>query len=832
MQVDCKEYMVIRKANPARGIVRGILAIVSAGLVCAGPWATAQNAAQRAALAQLGRGRAQSPSGVEATSVPLAEPGGLAFDSAGNLYIADTDHQIIREVNLAGIITTVAGNGVQAFSGDGGAATSASLDSPVGVALDTSNNIYIADTHNNRIRMVTSSTGVITTIAGTGTAGFSGDGGTATAAELDLPTAIAVDSKGNVFVADTNNFRIREISGGKISTVAGDGSQGFSGDGGLATAAGLDSPNGVAVDSAFNLYIGDTHNQRVRMVAAATGIITTIAGTGSKAFTGDGTATSSALARPRGVAVDSTGTVYIADSDNNRIRKISGATLATIAGDGTEGFSGDKGSSTSALIDTPRAVAASSSAVMFADTMNDRVRAVNNNTVNTVAGLAPPSTEQIGFSGATSAVYGTGSLTVTFSNGGSTGTGTVTFFDGEGSTPITVGTATLSSNQATLSTTHLSAGTHYLIAAYSGDAQNAAITSGVYVYVVTPAPVTAVASGAKMLYGQAVPALTGTLTGVLAQDSGNVTANFTTTATMTSAPGTYPIAVALAGSAAANYNVSLGTGSGSLTVAQAPTTITLTDSAATPIGGAQLTLTAKVASTTSGTPTGTVIFYNGSTALNSTPVTLTAGVATLSLSSLPVGPITLNAVYSGDVDFQGSSSANLPGTVLSPDFSVSATPATQTVLPSQSVNYTIALTPTNSTFVYPVSLSVSGLPNGVTASFNPSSVTAGSGKTSTVLTLSASGTAANHGKPLPWGAGGASALALLLLPFATMKRTRKTARRLSRALIVLLALTAVTALSGCGAGGFFSHQTGSYTVTVTATSGPTTHATNVTLTVQ
>lgn len=824
--------MLIRKTNPARGIIRGLLAIVGAGLVWSAPCAAAQNAAQRQALAQLGREQAQIASGVEATSVPLAQPGGLAFDSTGNLYIADTDHQIIREVSLAGIITTVAGTGEQGFSGDGGTATSALLDSPAGVALDAGNNIYIADTHNNRIRRVAASSGVITTIAGTGTAGFSGDGGTATAAELDYPTAIAVDSRGNVFVADTNNFRIREISGGKISTIAGDGSQTFSGDGGLATAAGLDSPNGIAVDRASNLYIADTHNQSVRMVAAATGIITTMAGTGFRTFNGDGTATSSALARPRGVAVDSTGAVYVADSDNERIRKISGTTIATVAGDGTEGFSGDKGASTSASIDTPRGVAASSSTIMFADTMNDRVRAVTNSTVNTVAGLAPPSTEQIGFSGATSAVYGTGSLTVTFSNGGQAGTGTVTFFDGEGATPATVGTATLSSNSATLSTAHLSAGTHYLVAAYSGDANNAAITSGIYIYVVTPAPVTAIASGTKMLYGQAVPSLTGTLMGVLAQDAGSVTADFTTTATITSAPGTYPIAVALAGNAASNYSVSLGTGSGSLTVSQAPTTTTLTDGAASPIGGAQLTLTATVASTTSGTPTGTVIFFNGSTMLNSTPLALSGGVATLNVSSLPVGPITLNAVYSGDADFQGSSSANLPGTVLSPDFAVSATPATQTVLPSQSVNYTIALTPTNPIFVYPVSLSVSGLPNGVTASFSPSSVTAGSGKTSTVLTLSAGGTAANKGLPRPWGAGGAFALALLLLPFSTTKRTRRIARRLSPAVVVLLVLTALTALSGCGAAGFFSHPTGSYTVTVTAVSGPTTHTTNVTLMVQ
>lgn len=815
-----------------RATWRSSVALASAGLALGlMPHAQGQNAAQRAALAQLGRGRANFASGVEATSIPLAQPGGIAFDAAGNLYIADTDAQIVQEVNLAGIITTVAGTGEQGFSGDGGAATSADLDSPVGVAVDGGGNIYIADTHNQRIREVTN--GTITTIAGTGAAGFSGDGGTATSAMLDLPTAIAVDSKGNIYIADTNNNRIREISGGKISTVAGNGSQAYSGDGGQATAAGLDSPSGVAVDSVLNLYIGDTHNQRVRMVAAATGIITTIAGTGTKTFTADGAAAGAALARPMGVAVDASGAVYVADSDNQRIRKISGNAVSTVAGDGTEGFSGDRGLSTNASIDTPHAVATSNAEVAFADTLNNRVRAVNNTVVNTVAGLAPTGTEQIRFSGATTAVYGTGTLVVQFSNsGGGTATGTVTFFDGEGTSPATVGTAAMTSNAATLDTSHLPAGTHYLIASYAGDANNAAITSGVYVYIVTPAPLTAAANAVHMLYGQAVPSLTGTLTGVLTQDTGNVTAAFTTTATMTSAPGTYPIGVALTGTAAANYSVTLSGSSGAVTIGQAPTTTTLTDGTATPIGGAALTLTAKVASTTSGTPTGTVTFFNGSTQLNTTPVALSGGVATLSVNSLPVGTVALNAVYSGDVDFQGSTSSNLPGTVLSPDFAVSSTPSSQSVLPSQAVNYSITVTPTNATFVYPVSLSVSGLPSGVTGTFNPSSIAAGSGATTTTLTLTASASAAAPVKGMPWGAGGASALALLLLPFATNKRTRRAARRLSRVLLVLLALGAVGVLSGCGAGGFFGHQNGSYTVTVTAVSGSTTHTTNVTLTVQ
>jgi hypothetical protein len=430
-------------------------------------------------------------------------------------------------------------------------------------------------------------------------------------------------------------------------------------------------------------------------------------------------------------------------------------------------------------------------------------------------------------------VYGSRSLAVVFANGGLTGTGTVTFYDGKGSSPVMVGTAPLSSNTATLSTARLSAGTHYLIAAYGGDAHNASITSGVYIYIVTPAPLTAVASGVAISFGQAVPTLTGTLTGVLAQDTSNVTAMFTSTAAITSPPGAYPIAVNLAGTAAGNYEVSLGPGSGSVTISKAASLIELTSSSASPIFGVPFTLTAKATSTTSGTPTGGVNFYDGATLLNQTPVALSNGVATFSSSSLPVGSATLTAVYSGDTDFLTSTSSILPVTLLSPDFTIAATPPSQNILPSQSVNYSVAVTPTNATFLYPVSLSVSGLPDGVTASFNPSSVAAGSTATSTTLTLSASAAAAIPGKSMPGtGAGGLSALGLVWRPFAVRKGTRRTARRLSRALVVLGALGAIGLLSGCGAGGFFSHATGGYTVKVTAVSGPNTHNTNVTLTLQ
>jgi sugar lactone lactonase YvrE len=819
----------------------GLLAAV-AGLVSvigtAG--AFAQNAAQRAALTRLGRTQANArpnnaPAGsVEAISVPLDKPGGLAFDTAGNLYIADTGDNMVREVNVDGVISTVAGDGEQGFGGDGGAATSALLDAPIAVAVDLNGNIYIADKHNNRIREV--SGGVIATIAGTGVAGFSGDGGAATSAMLAGPSAIAIDSKGNIYIADSDNHRIREIIGTTISTVAGDGEQLYSGDGGLATAAGLDSPDGVAVDATFNIYIGDTHNQRVRLVTIATGIITTLAGTGVKGFTADGPAAAAALARPSGVSVDTNGNVYVADSDNNRIRTIAGGNVTTLAGSGTEGFSGDSGPATSASLDTPRAVTFTGTEVAFADTENNVIRIVDNGIVHTIGGQ-PPQQESIVISGPLTVVYGTGTLTATFSNGGQTATGLVTFYDGEGTSPANIGSASLSGNTASISTSLLSAGTHYIVASYAGDANDAAINSGVYVYVVTPAPLTALANAVSLLYGQAIPTLTGTLTGVLPQDAGKVTAAFSTTATITSAPGTYPIAVQLTGSAAGNYTVALGAGSGSVTIGLAPTTTTLTSSIGSPISGTSFTLTATVASTTSGTPAGTVNFFNGTTQLNTTPVALSGGVATFAVSSLPVGTISLVAVYSGNVDYATSTSAPLTGSVLSPDFTIAASPSAQTVLPSNSVNYTITLAPVNSTFVFPVSLSATGLPAGATATFAPSSVAAGAGSSTVVMTVAAGAQAELHKNSRPLGRlVSSTALALLMLPLLFGRRARKTAARLSRTgrvLIALLALVVLGAMTGCGStSGFFAQQQQSYTVTVTGTSDGLSHSATVTLTVE
>jgi hypothetical protein len=453
--------------------------------------------------------------------------------------------------------------------------------------------------------------------------------------------------------------------------------------------------------------------------------------------------------------------------------------------------------------------------------------------VNTVGGTASSGSESLQIAGALTTVYGTGSLTANFSNKSQTATGQVMFYDGEGASPAAIGQVVLAGNAAVINTNTLAAGTHYIVASYPGDAKNNPINSGVFVYAITPAPLTAAANGVNLLYGQAIPAFTGMLDGVLPQDAGNVTANYTTAATATSVPGVYPISVALTGSAAANYAVSLGAASGSVTIAQAPSTTTLSASSGSPILGTSLTLTATVVSSTSGTPTGAVNFYNGATLLNTSPVALNGGVATLAISSLPVNSQSITVSYSGSTDFLASNSNTVTENVLSPDFAIASTPSTQSVLPLQSVNYSLAVTPVNPTFVYPVTFTASGLPPGLTAVFSPSTIAVGSAATTTTMTLSASNQALLHKRSLPFGLPESTSLAMLLLVFA--KRARSAASRLqgaSRLLIALLAFAALAALSGCGGGGFFAHATKTYTVNVTAISGPNTHTTSVNVTVQ
>lgn len=339
-------------------------------------------------------------------------PQGIAVDSAGNIFIADSSDNRIRRVDHATkIITTVAGKGKACSNptdkcGDGGLATAAFLNFPEGVAVDAAGNLYIADTKDHRIRFVDASTQMITAFAGNGGACLDGtqqcgDGKKATDANLRLPQALTIDASGNFYIADTGDHRIRFVQGGIISTVAGNGTQGFSGDGGNATAAELDLPGGIYLDSAGNIIISDTGNQRIRQVDT-TGTITTLAGGGL----GDNSdATKGILAGPYTVFEDVSGKVYFADQANNRIRFFTkGGAVSTVAGTGSAGFSGDGGPATQATLNGPSSVVLDNSGNMYiADTNNLRIRKVDTTgNISTYAGdgmSCPPPPSKCGDGG-------------------------------------------------------------------------------------------------------------------------------------------------------------------------------------------------------------------------------------------------------------------------------------------------------------------------------------------------------------------------------------------------------------------------------------------------
>ncbi len=329
-----------------------------------------------------------SGDGGPAASALLNQNRGLVMDGSGNLFVADSGNNVIRKIAANGIITTVAGNGMAGSSGDGGPATAAQLNFPYGLAVDHSGNLYIADSGNHRIRKV--SGGTITTVAGTGTPGYGGDGGPAASAQLNTPFGVAVDGSGNIYVADSYNNRVRVVApGGTITTFAGNGAKGYSGDGAQATAAKLSTPYSVALDGSGNLYLADSGNQRVRMVAPG-GMITTVAGNGGRGFAGDGgPATGTQLSSPRGVAADGAGNLRIADTNNNRIRSVTAGTIQTLAGNGQAAV-GDGGPATGARLYFPSAAALAGN-LYIADGADNVIREVGGNGIIwTVAGMGTP----------------------------------------------------------------------------------------------------------------------------------------------------------------------------------------------------------------------------------------------------------------------------------------------------------------------------------------------------------------------------------------------------------------------------------------------------------
>lgn len=324
---------------------------------------------------------AYSSDGSRPTATALARPIAIALDRNDQLFIIDGDR--VRKVSPTAVIT-VAGTGQAGYSGDGAAATAARLNAPRALAFDSQGNLYIADTLNNAVRRV-DPRGVITTVAGTGEPGSSGDGGPATSARLSLPSGVAVGFGGTLYIADSGNNRIRAIApDGTITSYAGTGEPRYAGDGGPATSAPLNSPQGLASDSEGNLYIADTINDRVRKVDLE-GTIRTVAGSGIRGFAGDGglarIAQLNLAAGPlesagQSVAVDTQGNLYIADADNQRVRRVDiNGVITTVAGSGAAGYSGDRGPAMSAAFNSPLGVAADLYGhIYIADTKNGRIR--------------------------------------------------------------------------------------------------------------------------------------------------------------------------------------------------------------------------------------------------------------------------------------------------------------------------------------------------------------------------------------------------------------------------------------------------------------------------
>ncbi len=662
--------------------------------------------------------------GGPATSAQLSGPYGMVVDSSDNMYVVDgPNNRVVRIDAATGALTLVAGNGTASSAGDSGLATQASLNHPIGVALDAAGNLFISEMQGQRIRRVDATTGIITTMAGSGVAGWSGDGGSAASAQLASPMGIATDAAGNLYIADAGNARIRRIDAqtGIITTVAGNGAFAFTPDGVAASGASLAQPQWVSVDQAGNLLVSEWASARIRSINASTGLLSTVAGNGSSTFTGDGiAATSAGIGSPQAnVAADASGNLFFSDG-SGRIRRVDAASgiITTVAGNGSgaQGILsaagpsvgscfatpiGDNGPATNATLDGPGAVGLTKNGnLVFSDWLDCRVRR------GYLPSPYPYTATSLTASAATITAGQSVTLTATVAPIGTSGvpTGTIQFVDapaGLGSTVL--GSAQLSGGAASLAVGSLQAnGAHQIVAYYSGDASFNGSGSPRVPITVKP-PLTMTTTSVSAPSGSSTYSQTVTFTATVTPAAATGTVQFfdggTSLGTASLSGGTAALSVSTLSvgthSITASYSGDTGDATSTSaawtqTVGPATTSTTVVSSVNPSASGQSVTLTATVA--LSGA-TGTIQFLDGATSLGTVP--LSGTTASLSTAALVSGSHNITAVYSGDANYSTSTSPVLVQTVKFT--TTTALSSSGSSIYGQNVLFTVWVTPTTAT---------------------------------------------------------------------------------------------------------------------------------------